>query len=101
MCKLHLSRKDVVDIRELGGSMAPIWKKYYKNIDAVIVSNSKSMIANYFLLKSVENGPYLDLKNYAIVPNFIYTSMRACVCVYMHSCAYKKKKNTTPKYIFS
>lgn len=40
MSTLHLSRKDTLEMRELGGSMAPIWNKYYKNCDAVIVSVS-------------------------------------------------------------
>lgn len=38
MTTLHISRKDSVEMRELGGSMAPIWKKYYKNCNAIIVS---------------------------------------------------------------
>jgi len=37
MSTLQISRKDAVDIRELGGSMAPIWRKYYKNADSVVV----------------------------------------------------------------
>lgn len=37
MTNLHVSRKDTVEMRELGGSMAPIWKKYYKNCKAIIV----------------------------------------------------------------
>lgn len=38
MTTLHLSRKESVEIREVGGSMASIWSKYYKNTDAIIVS---------------------------------------------------------------
>ncbi|KAF6039433.1 ARL16 [Bugula neritina] len=42
MSTLQISRKDAVDIRELGGSMAPIWRKYYKNADSVVFLVDKS-----------------------------------------------------------
>ena len=37
MTTLLLGKKDSVEIRELGGSMAPIWQKYFKNCDSIIV----------------------------------------------------------------
>ncbi|XP_067938096.1 ADP-ribosylation factor-like protein 16 [Watersipora subatra] len=42
MTTLHFSRKDTVEMRELGGSMAPIWKKYYKESNAIIFLANKN-----------------------------------------------------------
>jgi len=73
MTTLHISRKDSVEMRELGGSMAPIWKKYYKNCNAIIFladkSNAQQLSADYVLLlemlthTELKSVPFLILWN--------------------------------------
>lgn len=37
MVAMNINKKHTADFRELGGSMAPIWKKYYSDCTALIV----------------------------------------------------------------
>ncbi|XP_002120312.2 ADP-ribosylation factor-like protein 16 [Ciona intestinalis] len=75
---INVGKKCVVELRELGGSMAPIWGSYYSQSDGFIfvvdASNTQQISSGYAFLKDVTsdtqniNVPILVLFNKIDIP---------------------------------
>lgn len=73
LMSLNFGKKKAVDVREVGGSMGPLWKNYYKDAAKIIyvidisnphqVSSATCRLLEMLNSRNVENTPCLLLLN--------------------------------------